>query len=225
MPALFLAFPVSPALSFIFSVPIFSTITVPGSGSGINKKGASFLKTQATRTHGNDVRRSIKVLAGISLLLILFILPGCNILMVGGGLAAGWYAVPVLNKIKAARTGVKPDDGSAHISPFTPCRPFKPYGTIDRNFEYEDFRRKGGGYTFTLVNRSPAPLYNFNVFVYGLDVYDRVIYARDFHVPAIEGKAKFSRFLTGYNLGIYRVRAEVYQNPGFHQLSSPSASR
>jgi hypothetical protein len=159
----------------------------------------------------------MKRLSAILLLLILVILPGCNLLILGGGLVAGWYGVPAIQQIRASRQAKPADDGSAKIGLFSPCRPFTPYGAIDRNFEYEDFRRKGPGYSFTLVNRNIEPLYNFQVIVYGLNVKDEVIYKRDFHVSSIGGKGKVTRLLPGYNMAIYRVEAAVFQNPGARQ--------
>ncbi|MBN2123842.1 MAG: hypothetical protein JW821_06095 [Deltaproteobacteria bacterium] len=152
-----------------------------------------------------------RMLCVFSLALLLGSLPGCNPLIMGAGVAAGWYALPMVKAAKEQRAGTAPagKETTYGTLPFS----VKDHGRIDGNFDYEEFRRKDDGYNITLVNKKPDPLFRFHIVVSGMDFYDNPVYKRRLYVPFIEGKGKVTRFMEGYNNALYRLKVDIYQEP------------
>ena len=140
----------------------------------------------------------------ITSILSLFILNGCSFLLLSSGIIAGWYGASVWRDAKTP-SQIKGDERK--------ILSFKPYGRIDNNFDYENFRRKDNGYSFTLINKRQESLHDFHVLVNGLDVYEKIIYQKRFYVDSIEGKEKINAFLHGYNNYILDVKVSIFQNP------------
>jgi len=91
---------------------------------------------------------------------------------------------------------------------------FMPFGrTNSPMFKYKDFKRKGDGFTFTLVNKYQRPGFEFYVSVYGYDVQGNAIYRQRFYVEFIEGKGEVSYYLPDYDSQIIKVRVQIFQLP------------
>jgi len=93
--------------------------------------------------------------------------------------------------------------------------PFMSSGRVNRNFDYENFRRNGDGYDFTLINKSQGAFAEFYVVVYGLTVGRDMIYRYRFYVDFLEGRGEYYMFLPGYNSRIFNVKFRIIKLPEF----------
>lgn len=85
-------------------------------------------------------------------------------------------------------------------------------GWINSDFNYENFKRDGDGYTFTLVNASRKGFFEFYVTVWGYSIDGAVIYRKRFYIEFLGGHEKHTEYLPGYNPKIFKVSIKFKSN-------------
>ena len=89
---------------------------------------------------------------------------------------------------------------------------FMPSGNINRQFSYEDFRKDGDNFTFTLVNESNQGLAEFYVIIKGFDLFNKQIYYHKFYVEFIAGDGEITETIPGHDARISRIEVTIKKN-------------